>query len=105
MAKPESVKRDQQLVTNNALSTCEIVDGGFEVDGKGYRFIDQVIWPSLATGPGLPATVAPIERTKHGLPIGIQIIGPFLEDRTTIAFAELMEREFGGFMPPPAFAE
>jgi amidase len=77
----------------------------FEVDGKDYRFIDQVIWPSLATGPGLPATVAPIERTNDGLPICIQIIGPFLEDRTTIAFAKLMEREFGGFVPPPTFAE
>ena len=26
-----------------------------------------------------------------------------LEDRMTIAFAELIEREFGGFVPPPAF--
>jgi amidase len=33
----------------------------------------------------------------------MQIIGPNLEDRTTIAFAELIEREFGGFVPPPAF--
>jgi amidase len=31
----------------------------------------------------------------------MQIIGPYLEDRTTIAFAELLEREFGGFVPPP----
>jgi amidase len=27
--------------------------------------------------------------------------GGYLEDRTTIAFAELIEREFGGFTPPP----
>jgi hypothetical protein len=31
----------------------------------------------------------------------VQIIGGFLEDRTTIKFAELVEREFGGFTPPP----
>jgi amidase len=31
----------------------------------------------------------------------MQIIGPYLEDCTTIAFAELLEREFGGFVPPP----
>jgi amidase len=30
----------------------------------------------------------------------VQIIGGYLEDRTTIAFAELIEREFGGFTPP-----
>jgi len=35
-----------------------------------------------------------------GLPIGVQIIGPYLKDYTTLAFAELLEREFGGFVPP-----
>jgi amidase len=30
----------------------------------------------------------------------MQIIGPYLEGRTTIAFAELLKREFGGFVPP-----
>ena len=31
------------------------------------------------------------------------IIGNYLEDRTTIAFAGLIEREFGGFTSPPSF--
>jgi amidase len=30
----------------------------------------------------------------------VQIIGGFLQDRTTIAFAGMIEREFGGFTPP-----
>jgi amidase len=38
------------------------------------------------------------------LPIGVQIIGPYLEDRTTLRFAELIEREFGGFVAPPVLA-
>jgi Asp-tRNA(Asn)/Glu-tRNA(Gln) amidotransferase A subunit family amidase len=54
-----------------------------------------------ATMAGLPVTVAPIDRSQNGLPIGMQIIGPYLEDRTTIAFAEYIEREIGGFVPPP----
>jgi amidase len=45
----------------------------------------------------------PIGRSAEGLPIGMQIVGPYLEDRTTIAFAELVEREFGGFVAPPGF--
>ena len=49
----------------------------------------------------LPATTMPIGRTASGLPIGVQIIGGYLEDKTTIAFAGLIEREFGGFTPPP----
>ena len=43
----------------------------------------------------------PIGKSPEGLPIGVQIIGGYLEDRSTIAFAELIEREFGGFTPPP----
>jgi amidase len=31
----------------------------------------------------------------------LQIIGGYLEDRTPIAFARLVEREFGGLTPPP----
>lgn len=75
------------------------------VDGKSYPYLDaQLVWAGLATTPGLPATVAPIELSQSGLPIGVQIIGPYLEDRTTIAFASLLARAFGGFTPPPNYA-
>ncbi len=40
---------------------------------------------------GLPATVAPIARAPAGRPIGVQIIGPVLEDRTSIALAGQIE--------------
>jgi amidase len=75
-----------------------------DIDGKEYPYQDQLVWPGVATAPGLPATAAPIDRSDTGLPIGVQIVGPYLEDRTTIAFAELMEQEFGGFAPPPGYA-
>ncbi len=75
-----------------------------DIDGKEYPYQDQLVWAGVATAPGLPATAAPIDRSDTGLPIGVQIVGPYLEDRTTIAFAELMEREFGGFAPPPGYA-
>jgi amidase len=55
----------------------------------------------IATLTGLPATAAPNSRTEGGLPIGVQIIGGYLEDRTTIAFAVMIEREFGSFVLPP----
>jgi len=71
-----------------------------EIDGKRYPYRDQSVWHGIATTPGLPATVAPVERSTAGLPIGVQIVGPYLEDRTTIAFAQLLEQEFGGFVPP-----
>jgi amidase len=76
-----------------------------EIDGQEYLYYDACfVWADPAGTCGLPVTAAPIERSPTGLPIGVQIIGAYLEDRTTIAFAELLEREFGGFVPPPGYA-
>jgi len=75
-----------------------------EIDGEARSYLDACfVWADPATTCGLPVTAAPIEISPDGLPIGVQIIGPYLEDRTTIAFAELLEREFGGFVAPPGF--
>jgi amidase len=60
------------------------------IDGEVTPYGAQVAWPGMATLANLPATAAPIGATKSGLPIGVQIIGPYLEDRTTIAFAGLI---------------
>jgi len=73
------------------------------IDGTEIPYVAQSMWSSVATLTGLPATAMPIGLSDDGLPIGVQIIGPYLEDRTTIAFAELAEREFGGFVAPPGF--
>jgi amidase len=73
------------------------------INGKPTPYFDQLAWAGMATFANLPATAAPLGRTKEGLPYGVQIIGPYLEDRTTIAFAGLLEREFGGFAPPPGY--
>jgi amidase len=75
------------------------------IDGKSVPYLDAFfIWADPATTCGLPATAVPVGLSPSGLPIGVQIIGPFLEDRTPLAFAALMEREFGGFIPPPGLA-
>jgi amidase len=75
------------------------------IDDKKCSFYDAFFtWADPVSTCGLPATTAPIGLSPDGLPIGVQIIGPYLEDRTPIAFAELIEREFGGFVPPPGYA-
>jgi amidase len=73
------------------------------IDGTDYVYPDQLAWPGIATLPGLPATAIPIGLSRDGLPVGVQIVGPWLEDRTPLKLAELIEREFGGFVPPPMF--
>ena len=72
-----------------------------DIDGETHPYLSLIVWSTVATPPGLPATVMPVGRSKAGLPIGVQIIGPLLEDRTPLAFAAMLEREFGGFARPP----
>jgi amidase len=72
-----------------------------EVDGAVRPYTDLMAWIALATLTHLPATVVPVGFTSSGLPVGIQIVGPYLEDRTTLAVAGLIEELLGGFVPPP----
>jgi amidase len=66
------------------------------------RYTDQIFWPSFAVMTGLPATAAPVGLTKDGLPVGLQILGPWLEDATPIFVAQTLEEEFG-FQVPKGF--
>jgi amidase len=61
---------------------------------------DLLFWISFATLTGLPATVAPVGVTSGGLPVGVQIVGPYLEDATPIQFAGLLADVAGGFRSP-----
>ncbi|MQY30640.1 amidase [Nocardia aurantia] len=72
-----------------------------DIDGVGYPYADQLVWPGLATMPGLPATAVPTGPSPEGLPVGVQLIGPMFEDRTPLRLAELLEPELGGFRAPP----
>jgi amidase len=75
-----------------ALSHAEAASETILIDGIRTNRGDQVAWASVATVAGLPATVIPYSRTKDGRPLGIQIIGPYLEDYTPIRLAELFAR-------------
>ena len=67
------------------------------------RYFDMPNWSAPATLIGCPATVAPVGHTKAGLPVGIQIMGPYWEDATPITFAALLAEELGGFTAPPGY--
>lgn len=86
-------KHDQRPRRDRVLETAE-----------GPRpYMDLFFWISFATHTGLPATVVPVGLTKAGLPVGMQIIGPYLEDATSIDVAAKMEEILGGFRPPKGF--
>jgi amidase len=74
-----------------------------DVDGRSLPYENQIVWATIATNCGFPSTTVPVARTDQGLPVGVQVIGGYLSDRTTLAFAGMIEREYGGFVRPPGF--
>ncbi|MFQ5934214.1 MAG: amidase family protein, partial [Dehalococcoidia bacterium] len=73
------------------------------VNGQSVEYGLGLAYPALANLCGQPATAFPTGLTRAGLPIGLQAIGPYLEDRTTIRFAALVGQEFGDFCSPPGY--
>jgi amidase len=75
-----------------------------DVDGTPIPGVFGLFYPAVATLPGQPATALPVGLSRGGLPLGMQAIGPYLEDRTPLRFAKLGAGVLGGFSPPPQFA-
>jgi amidase len=73
------------------------------VNNKKVPAFDQLFWAGYSGVTFLPATAAPIGQSSDGLPIGVQIVGPQYGDYTCIEFAKLLEQEYRGFEPPPAY--
>jgi amidase len=75
-----------------------------KVNGKPQPVTTQMWWAGIAGMCWLPGTAAPIGLSREGLPLSVQIVGSQYADYTTIRFAQLIEREYYAFAPPPAYA-
>ncbi|HEY7206042.1 MAG TPA: amidase [Methylomirabilota bacterium] len=75
----------------------------FTIDGRSVPYLHGLCYPALSTVPGQPATAFPVGLSREGLPIGLQAVGPYLEDLTPIRFAALLAREIGGFRKPSGY--
>lgn len=73
------------------------------INGQEVPFTRFLAYSGWATLAGQPSTAFPVGLSAAGLPLGLQAIGPYLEDRTPLRFAGLVAREFGGFRRPPGF--
>lgn len=64
-----------------------------DVDGQAHPSSLVGDWSRLATIGRNPATAIPVGLGRRsGLPVGAQLVGPYLGDRTTLAVAALAER-------------
>ena len=66
---------------------------------------DVLFWAAFSLVTYLPATVAPAGRTRENLPVGVQIVGPYLEDETPLAVAAMLEEHHAAFEPPPGYGQ
>jgi len=73
------------------------------VNGKPQPSTTQMFWAGYSGMCYLPSTVAPAGFASGGLPVGVQIVGPEYGDLTCIAFAQLLEREYQGFVAPAGY--
>ena len=70
-----------------------------EMDGGTIPYLETISWTGLVGIVGLPSAVPPIGRTTATLPVGVQVVAPYLHDRQAIAAARLL----GSYTVPPGF--
>ncbi|MFE4175479.1 MAB_1171c family putative transporter [Streptomyces sp. NPDC056909] len=60
------------------------------VDGQRRGYWDQTTWSNLTSHVHLPSATVPLAHTAQGIPLAVQIIGPYLHDRTVTHTAALL---------------
>jgi amidase len=73
------------------------------VGGEKRPYWDLTSWMAPAGVCYLPVTVIPVGVLSSGLPVGIQIVGPYLQDRSTLDLAKHFLAFMGGCPRPPGF--
>jgi len=71
------------------------------IDGKTMNYLDMLFWIALATALHAPALALQAGQTAEGLPVGVQLVGPWNSEDRLFDFAAAVEEGLGGFRPPP----
>jgi amidase len=74
------------------------------LNGAPVPYADQFAWLQAIGVAYLPSAAVPAGLAADGLPAGLQVVGPYLHDRTVIAFSRILAELAGGFTPPPGYA-
>lgn len=77
------------------------LDRSLDVDGASVPYFLNMSWTGIIGVSYLPSTVPPIGLTAEGLPVGVQVVGPYLGDRTTIDLARHIAAITDGYRVPP----
>jgi amidase len=74
-----------------------------EINGERRPYLDNIVWTGLVGNVGLPSAVPPLGPTASGLPVGVQVVAPYLHDRTAVRVAGLIAEtvDGAGYRVPP----
>jgi len=76
-------------------------DRSWRIDGKTVDYLDAWSYAAWFNLLGTPAAAVPVGQSSEGLPIGVQIAARPWQEEVVLAIAEVVERECGGWRPPP----
>jgi amidase len=82
-----------------------LVEQWLPADVDGIPMSDYYAWQALnwtVSTVGLPALSLPCGRTDTGLPVGLQLVGPYKGERAVLAAAQAIEAELALDSRPPA---
>ncbi len=74
-----------------------------DVDSEQHPYVHLMHWVGIVGEAHLPSTVVPVGLTAGGLPVGVQVVGPYLHDCTTLDLARRLLDLLGGVPRPPGF--
>lgn len=88
------------------IDTKENFFQSVSINGELRDYSEMLVWIGALAGVAyLPAVSAPAELSPNGLPIGAQIIAPYLHDHYAIDFADKLAAIHGGYQAPPIALE
>jgi amidase len=80
-----------------------IMERVLDVDGTDVSHAMAMAWCGAIGAMLLPVVTVPTGQTDSGLPVGVQVIGPYLSDLRLLALAQTIDSAAGpGFTRPPA---
>ncbi len=83
---------DQEVAFNDRI---------LDLDGKPVPYSNILNWISPATALHAPALAVQAGQTAAGLPVGVQVVGPWNGEDRLFDFAAAIEDGLGGFKRPP----
>ena len=83
------------------LQDRNVASRTLQIGGDPQPYLSMIGWTAAVGAAYLPVTVPPVGSTADGLPVGIQIVAPYLEDRTSLHVARELAGVLGGYRVPP----